>query len=55
MFIFHKTEIQTVILICLTGLNSDWFKSYETKCKYFYFRFFAILYKNTHLRFLRFV
>ena len=33
MFIFHKTEVQTVILICLMGLNSDWFKSYGTKCK----------------------
>ena len=33
MFIFHKTEVQTVILICLMGLNSDWFKNYDTKCK----------------------
>ena len=29
MFIFHKTDIQTVISMCLTGLNSDWFKSYD--------------------------
>ena len=28
MFIFHKTEFQTVILRCLTGLNLDWFKIY---------------------------
>ena len=34
MFIFHKTEIQTVIIRCLTGINLDWFKSYDTKCKY---------------------
>jgi hypothetical protein len=27
MFIFHKTEIQTVILRSLTGLNLNWFKS----------------------------
>ena len=33
MFIFHKTEVQTVILKCLTGLNLDWFKSYDTKRK----------------------
>ena len=37
MFIFHKTEIQTVILMCLMGLNSDWFKNYDTNCKYFHF------------------
>ena len=30
VFIFYKTEVQTVILRCLTGLNSDWFKSYDT-------------------------
>ena len=52
MIIFHKTEVQKIILRCLTGLNSDWFNSYDTKCKYFHFHFFAILYKNTHLRFL---
>ena len=32
MFIFHKTEFQTVILRCLTGLNLDWFKSYGLRC-----------------------
>ena len=37
MFIFHKTEVQTVTLICLMGLDSDWFKNYDTKCKYFPF------------------
>ena len=26
--IFHKTEIQTVILRCLVGLNLNWIKSY---------------------------
>ena len=33
MCIFHKTEIQTVILRCLTSLNLNWYKSCETKCK----------------------
>ena len=33
MSIFHKTEIQTVILRCLTGRNLDWLKTYDTKCK----------------------
>ena len=28
MFIFHKTEVQTVIFRCLMGLNLDWFKIY---------------------------
>ena len=32
MFIFHKTEIQTVILSCLTGLNLDLVKSYGLRC-----------------------
>jgi hypothetical protein len=31
MFIFHKTEIQTVILRCLTSLNFNWYKSYDTE------------------------
>ena len=51
MVIFHKTEIQTVILRCITGLNCNWVKSYETKHKYFCFWIFAILYKNTRFRF----
>ena len=29
--IFYKTEIQTVILKCLTCLNLNWFKSFNTK------------------------
>ena len=32
MVIFHKTEIQTVILRCITGLNLDWFKIYGLRC-----------------------
>ena len=55
MFIFHKTEVWTVILRCIMGLKSDWFKSYDAKCKYFHFQLFAILYKNTRFRFLCFL
>ena len=29
MAIFHKTEIQTVILRCLLGLNLNWINSYD--------------------------
>ena len=29
MVIFHKTDIQTVILRCLTSLNLNWYKSYK--------------------------
>ena len=32
--IFHKTEVLTVILRCWTGLNHNWFKSYDTKRKW---------------------
>ena len=28
IFIFHKTEVQTVIFRCLTGQNLNWFNSY---------------------------
>ena len=34
MFIFHKKEVQTVILRCLTSLNIDWFKNYGLRCKW---------------------
>ena len=33
MFIFHKTEIQTVILRCLMSLDLNWYKSYYKKHK----------------------
>ena len=46
MFIFPKTEIQTVFLRCLISLNLNWHKNYDTKRKYFHFLFFLILYKN---------
>ena len=31
MFIFHKTEIRTVILRCWTSLNLNWYKGYDKK------------------------
>ena len=34
LYIFHKTKLQTVILRCWTDLNHNWFKSYDTKCKW---------------------
>ena len=34
MNIFHKTEVQTIILRCLTSLNLNWYKSYDKKCKH---------------------
>ena len=34
MFVIHKTEVPTVILRCLTGLNLDWIKSYGFRCRW---------------------
>ncbi len=36
MNIFQKAEVLTVILRCWTGLDLNWFKSYDTKCKYIF-------------------
>ena len=33
MLIFHKTEIQTVILRCSTSLNLNRYNNYDKKCK----------------------
>ena len=52
--IFHKTEVQTVILRCLTGLNLDSFKTYDSKCKYFHICFLAILQKKNAFEFFGF-
>ena len=51
--IFHKTEIRTVILRCLKGLNLDLFKSYDTKRKFFCFQLFSIM-LSLFLHFLNF-
>ena len=34
LHIFPKTEVQTVILRCWTGVDPNLFKSYDTKCKW---------------------
>ena len=47
IFIFHKTEVQAVILRWLMGLNFNWFKSYDTKRKYFHFSFFLRFFTKT--------
>ena len=47
IFIFNKTEVQRVSLRCLTDLNPDLLKSYDTKSKYFHFRFFCDFVENS--------
>ena len=51
MVIFHKTEIQTVILRCLTSLNLNWIKSYYMNHKNCVFQFWKkktenLIFKN---------
>ena len=54
MVIFYKTaEVQTAILMHLIGLNSNWFKGYDSKSKYF-LPIFGDFVKNTHMNFLHF-
>ena len=48
-YISHKTEVQTVICRCWTSLNLNWFKSYDTKHKYFHSRFFSDFVKKTNM------
>ena len=43
VFIFHKPESQTVILVYSTALNPNLLKSYDKKSNFFHFLFFAIL------------
>ena len=33
LFIFNKTEVQTIILRCLKSLNHNWYKIYDAKHK----------------------
>ena len=54
MSIFNKIEVQTVILVCLTGINLFGSKVMAQNANLSIFDFFAILYKNTLLRFLHF-
>ena len=51
--IFHKTEIQTVILRCLVCKNCSWIKSYDINSNVFWQMCFSILeekksFKNCH-------
>ena len=39
MFILNKIDVQRLSLRCLTDLNPNLLKSYDTKSKYFHFRF----------------
>ena len=58
MTIFYKTEVQTVILKCLTlikGLNLDWFKSYDSKYEYFNFLFFCDILEKNAIAFFAFL
>ena len=34
MFVFHKTEVQVVILRCLKSPKPNWYNRYDTKRKY---------------------
>ena len=45
IFIFHKTEVRTIILKCITSLNPNWFKSYDTKTQKCKKRKWVFLYK----------
>ena len=56
MVIFHKTEIQTVILRCLRSLNLNWFQSYDkySKTQIFPFPVFCNFFKKQKFEFLNF-
>ena len=41
--IFHKTEVLTVILMCLLSLNLNWIKSYDINSNVFWQLFVSIL------------
>ena len=41
-----------VFLMGLTGLNLNWSKTYDSKCKYFHFCFLSDFVKKTHLYYL---
>ena len=58
MVIFHKTEIQTVILRCLTSLNLNWFQRYDEKrknAKNANLHFFDICNRHRKWKYLHFV
>ena len=43
IYILHKTEVQIIILMCLTSLNPNWVKSYDINHKKFWRLCFSIL------------
>ena len=43
LYIFHQTEVQTVIWRCWINLNSNWRKSYNTKCNLVIFLFVTMI------------
>ena len=49
MFIFHKIEVLTVILRCLTGPTYDLLRTLHKTQIFPFLFFFAILYKNRRL------
>ena len=49
MNIFYKTEFQTVILRCWTGLNSNWLKVMTQNANIFVSDFLNFVKKTTHL------
>ena len=58
MVIFHKTEIQTVILRCLISLNFNWFQRYDEKrknTKNANLHFFDVCNRHRKWKYLRFV
>ena len=50
IYVFHKTEIDTVILRCWMGLHLTWFKIYDKKGSFFRVWIFAILQKKSRKR-----
>ena len=43
IYIFHKIEVQIIILRCLTSLNSNWIRTYNINHNFFWQLFFSIL------------
>ena len=54
IFIFHKPQSQTVILVYSTDLNPNLLKKYDTKSKYFNFSFFCNFVKKGSIGFFEF-
>ena len=46
LYVFHKIELQTIILMCLTCLNLFWIKSYNIKHNFCHILFLQFCKKN---------